>query len=182
MSSEVDAKGCREASLGDAEAIAALHADSWRRNYRGAYRDAYLDGEVFADRRSVWSDRLSRPQANHHTIVFDPEGHLLGFAHVILDEDPTWGALVDNLHVAHDRKGEGVGTRLMAEAARVVLGSSPPTGIYLWVLEQNQAAQAFYRARGGTCVGQKLGGPFPGGGTAPALRYAWTEPTRLIVC
>ena len=30
----------------DANAIAALHADSWRRHYRGAYSDAFLDGDV----------------------------------------------------------------------------------------------------------------------------------------
>jgi GNAT superfamily N-acetyltransferase len=35
----------------DADAIAALHADSWRRHYRGAYSDAFLDGDVGADPR-----------------------------------------------------------------------------------------------------------------------------------
>ncbi|MBV9411286.1 MAG: GNAT family N-acetyltransferase, partial [Acidimicrobiia bacterium] len=37
---------CRVATIDDVEAIAALHADSWRRNYRGAYLDSYLDGDV----------------------------------------------------------------------------------------------------------------------------------------
>ena len=45
----------RGATLPDAEQIAALHADSWRRNYRGAYPDTFLDGEVFEDRRDAWS-------------------------------------------------------------------------------------------------------------------------------
>ncbi len=30
-------------------------------------------------------------------------GGLIGFAHTAFDEDPTWGALLDNLHVAHGR-------------------------------------------------------------------------------
>ena len=30
----------------DIEAIAALHTDSWRRHYRGAYSDAFLDGDI----------------------------------------------------------------------------------------------------------------------------------------
>jgi hypothetical protein len=50
----------REATAGDVEAIAALHADSWRRHYRSAYLDSYLDGDVFADLRTVWTDRLTR--------------------------------------------------------------------------------------------------------------------------
>jgi hypothetical protein len=34
----------RVADSSDAPAIAALHAESWRRHYRGAYSDAFLDG------------------------------------------------------------------------------------------------------------------------------------------
>ncbi len=37
----------------DIKAVAALHADSWRRHYRGAYPDAFLDGDVFADRMVI---------------------------------------------------------------------------------------------------------------------------------
>lgn len=40
----------RPAKPSDAEAVAALHADSWRRHYRGAYSDAFLDGDVISDR------------------------------------------------------------------------------------------------------------------------------------
>lgn len=51
----------RAAGQGDAEAVALLHADSWRRHYRGAYSDAFLDGDVVADRFAVWSARLAAP-------------------------------------------------------------------------------------------------------------------------
>jgi len=36
-----------EATERNIDAVAALHAESWRRNYRGAYSDDFLDGEVF---------------------------------------------------------------------------------------------------------------------------------------
>src|SRR6188768_3459087 len=45
--------GLRPATAGDAGQIAALHADSWRRHYRGAYSDAFLDGDVLTDRLRV---------------------------------------------------------------------------------------------------------------------------------
>jgi hypothetical protein len=51
----------RPATERDIAAIAALHADSWRRNYRGAYSDEFLDRDVFEDRRAVWSERLTQP-------------------------------------------------------------------------------------------------------------------------
>jgi len=58
----------RAAGPDDAEQVALLHADSWRRHYRGAYADSFLDGDVVADRRSVWSSRLLAP-VNATTVV-----------------------------------------------------------------------------------------------------------------
>lgn len=171
----------RHATMRDIDSIAALHADSWRRNYRGAYSDAFLDGDVLADRLAVWTDRLLGPdrQASQCTIVAEREGAVVGFAHTILEHDPRWGALLDNLHVVHDLKGHGIGTRLMAATAQAVIERTPSSGLYLWVLEGNIAAQAFYEAREGMCVGRKSSDP-PGGGTVTALRYVWPDPSVLL--
>jgi ribosomal protein S18 acetylase RimI-like enzyme len=176
---------CRRARSSDASAIAALHADSWRRHYRGAYSDAFLDGDVAADRLAVWTRQLREPRWTHCTIVADANGGVVGFAHTVLDDDPTWGALLDNLHVVHALKGRGIGTRLMGETARCVLGRTPSSRLYLWVLEQNTPAQAFYEARGGSCVGRGVVRP-PGGdparleGSPRKLRYVWSDPSILL--
>ncbi|MHB8463277.1 MAG: GNAT family N-acetyltransferase [Acidimicrobiales bacterium] len=166
----------RPATAGDIEPVAALHADSWRRNYRGAYPDEFLDGPVFADRLAVWSERLTKARPDQRTIVAHVEGVFVGFAHISLDEDATWGALLDNLHVTHDVKRAGIGTGLMAQTARVVLDDAPSGRLYLWVLAQNVAAQAFYDARGGRCVERVSRHPLPG----DSLRYAWPDPSILL--
>ena len=174
----------RLARADDAEAVAELHADSWRRHYRGAYSDAFLDGDVFADRLAVWTDRLRTPDPRRHTIVAE-DGSLVGFANTIFDDDPTWGALLDNLHVADGYKRRGVGSRLLELTAGAVLERPERIGLYLWVLEQNVDAQAFYEARGGRCVGREPASP-PGGvvtrlsGSPVKLRYAWPEPPTLL--
>jgi len=170
----------REATAFDVDAIAALHADSWRRNYRGAYSDTYLDSDVFADRLAVWTERLAQPWRDAFTIVAERDGEVVGLAHTILDDHPKWGALLENLHVTHDLKHQGVGTQLMSESARMLIERRPSTGLYLSVLEQNKAAQAFYEAIGGTPVEHRTAGPFPGGGTAPVIWYAWRNPSELI--
>jgi ribosomal protein S18 acetylase RimI-like enzyme len=171
---------CRAARAGDAVPIARLHADSWRRHYRGAYLDAYLDGDVFEDRRVLWAERLEQTNGDYYTIVADRGDKLVGFAHTVLDADPEWGALLDNLHVRFELKRQGVGTALTSETALVLRRLRPASGLYLWVLKQNTAAQAFYTSIGGVVVGERLGGPFPGGGSAPTLRYAWPDPSVLI--
>jgi ribosomal protein S18 acetylase RimI-like enzyme len=173
----------RSASHSDAAAIAALHADSWRRHYRGAYSDAFLDGDVIADRLTVWADRLREPNPRRYTIIAEDGGGLIAFAHTAFDDDPTWGALLDNLHVAPGHKRRGVGSQLLALTARAVIERG--TGLYLWVLEQNVDAQAFYEARGASRVDRALASP-PGGvasrlsGSPVKLRYAWTDPPGLL--
>ncbi|GHO90095.1 hypothetical protein KSF_001430 [Reticulibacter mediterranei] len=155
----------REASIHDVEAIAALHAESWRRHYRGAFLDSFLDGDVFADRLAVWGARLTAPSADHFTIVAHQSDAVVGFAHMILDEDPDFGTPLDNLHVTHQLKRQGIGRRLLVEAARELIRRCPTDRrFYLWVLTQNTAAQAFYATCGDTRVETTLSGPFPGGG------------------
>jgi GNAT superfamily N-acetyltransferase len=173
----------RIARAGDAEAVANLHAESWRRHYRGAYSDAFLDGDVFADRSGVWTDRLREPDPRRCTILAE-DGSLVGFANTFFDDDPKWGALLDNLHVTDRHKSRGVGTRLLALTAKAVIARPESAGLYLWVLEQNVDAQAFYEARGGKRVGRGLVSP-PGGiasrltGSPAKLRYAWGAETLI---
>jgi ribosomal protein S18 acetylase RimI-like enzyme len=174
----------RFAGPADAEAISRLHADSWRRHYRGAYSDAFLDGDVFADRLGVWTDRLREHDRSCCTIVAE-HGGLLGFAHVLFNEHPRWGALLENLHVAERHRRRGMGSRLLGLVAEAIVARREGTPLYLWVLEQNLDAQAFYKSLGGRSEGRERVSP-PGGiasrlsGSPVKLRYAWQEPGVLI--
>src|SRR6266545_1171398 len=81
---DLDGLRFRLASPADAKAVADLHADSWRRHYRGAYSDAFLDGDVVADRLAVWTARLR-------------------------EHDPRRGRRVDRLREHVLRRGPDVG-------------------------------------------------------------------------
>jgi GNAT superfamily N-acetyltransferase len=173
------------AATGDAGRIAALHTKSWRRHYRGAYADAYLDGDLLTERTKVWSARLASPGGTT-TILAECAGHLIGFVHVVFDADPRWGSLVDNLHVDHTQHRTGIGTQLMAYAARAVLANADSSALYLWVLEQNERAQKFYRAAGGTpvetgIVAAPCGDPTLLNGTPAKYRMSWPDATRLLI-
>jgi ribosomal protein S18 acetylase RimI-like enzyme len=182
---ELDPPRFRPALATDAAAIAALHANSWRRHYRGAYDDSYLDGDVGADRAAVWHGRFQSASNHAHTHVAEHEGVVVGFVHTILDADPAWGALLDNLHIAHGHQRRGTGARLLRLSARTVVENRPGSALHLWVLEQNQAAQAFYRSMGSTCV-ERDEVPAPGGmpgrltGTPACLRLVWRDPRHLL--
>ncbi|NUS12104.1 MAG: GNAT family N-acetyltransferase [Streptomyces sp.] len=167
----------RTAGPGDAEAVARLHADSWRRHYRGAYSDAYLDGDVLGDRLAVWSGRLAAAEGTA-TLLAEDGGDVVGFVHVVFDDDATWGSLVDNLHVTAARQRTGVGRALLGRAAAEAVARAQSPALHLWVLEQNTPAQAFYTAMGGAHVETALvsapaGDPTRINGTPAKFRMAW---------
>ncbi|QNE17598.1 GNAT family N-acetyltransferase [Kribbella qitaiheensis] len=174
----------RAAGVEDAHQVALLHADSWRRHYRGAYADSFLDGDVVTERDAVWAGRLAA-SGGSATVLAEEGGELLGFVHVDFDRDPGWGSLVDNLHVHHGRQGGGIGRELMVRAARAVVDEAGSDAMYLWVLEQNVAAQGFYQAIGGVNV-EKAAVPPPSGdptrlnGTPSCLRMVWPDASRLM--
>jgi GNAT superfamily N-acetyltransferase len=175
----------RPAQPTDAEAIAALHADSWRRHYRGTYADAFLDGDVLDDRRTWWTNQLLEPRSDHYTVVAQTRDGVVGFGHTVLGADEMWGALLDNLHVTTSLHSRGIGTHIMAMTADE-LREHGDKRLFLWVLEQNVAAQRFYGARGGACVERAPVSP-PGGrpdrlvGAPTKLRYAWADAAILTV-
>ncbi|MDP9335340.1 MAG: GNAT family N-acetyltransferase [Actinomycetota bacterium] len=170
----------REATADDAPAIAKLHADSWRRHYRGAYSDEYLDHDVFDERDAAWRKRLSEPAENQFVLVAEGDSELVGFACAYGADDERWGTLLDNIHVRAERQSGGLGARLVAEVVDWCRAKYPDRGLYLWVLEMNVRAQAFYERLGGRDVGAVLWEPSPGGGEAvPIHRYAWDAPVEL---
>jgi ribosomal protein S18 acetylase RimI-like enzyme len=168
----------RPATLDDAPIVARLHADSWRRHYRGAYADSFLDSDVVADRLAVWSARLASP-AGTLTLIADDDA---GFVHVAFGKDERWGSLLDNLHVVPLKQRSGIGRSLMTHVGQAV----GPHPLYLWVLEQNVAAQAFYQALGGTIVERAkvpdvAGVPGRLNGSPNCLRVAWPDASTLAM-
>ena len=106
----------RPAMPSDAVAIANLHAQSWRENYRGSFHDAFLDGDLPGERLRVWRERLDHPPANQ-LVQLALEGTILaGFVCAYGAHDPQWGSLIDNLHVARASKRSGIGASLMRQA------------------------------------------------------------------
>jgi hypothetical protein len=108
----------------------------------------------------------------------------VGFGHVVFDDD-RWGSFIENLHVTHDRRRSGIGRALLTCVSGAVVERATGRSLYLWVLEQNTAAQRFYRAMGGTSV-EKASVPPPGGvparlnGSPSMLRFTWPDAESLL--
>jgi GNAT superfamily N-acetyltransferase len=162
----------------DAERIALLHADSWKRTYRGIMTDTFLDGDVATDRLRVWQERLRSGRVDQFVFVAEDGGAISGFICVCGNEDPYWGSLIDNLHVAYERKRQGIGAMLMREAGRWLQSNYGGMGVYLWAMAANATARSFYEKLGGT-MAETIEKEIPGGGSAESCRYIWLKPAVL---
>lgn len=136
----------RAAVADDAEALTDLHLDVWEEAYAGLMPDS-----IFTERRSDRAARIDRWRTNLGTGPFstlvaedDEPGRLLGFASAghVRDTDPGLPPLeLAALYVRAERYGTGLGHRLLEKA----IGSS---AAYLWVLDGNRRATAFYERQG----------------------------------
>jgi ribosomal protein S18 acetylase RimI-like enzyme len=168
----------RPAHLSDAEAIASLHARSWRENYRGSFHDAFLDGDLPGERLRVWRGRLDRPSGNQLVQLAVDGTNLLGFVCAYGAHDPRWGSLVDNLHVAHASKRSGIGASLMRQAGAWLASRYPDLEVHLWVLEANSPARRFYERLGARNAGVTTMETH-GGAVVRSCRYTWPRAAAL---
>jgi GNAT superfamily N-acetyltransferase len=164
----------READPTDVALIAALHTESWRDAYRRMLPTTYLEGPIVDDRTSVWQQRLASSHPERQLVLLALDGDaLLGFVCVLLDEEPQWGACLDNLHVVSHYKGQGLGRQLFAKAAQWVSTVEPRWPLHLWVFENNYGARRFYDCLGGAIIERQ--DKHIAGAEVPSLRYLWND-------
>ena len=111
------------------------------------------------------------------TVAAEDDTRLVGFVHVVFDDDDRWGSLIGNLHITQDRRRTGIGTALLTVPAEAAAERATDKSTHLWVLEQNPAAQQLYRAFGGTCIENAMVSPRRR--TGPTQRLPQQAPLHL---
>ncbi|MCC3289415.1 MULTISPECIES: GNAT family N-acetyltransferase [unclassified Arthrobacter] len=152
----------RRALPGDAEDFVSVHLQSWRESYAHVLGD-----EVFrrreADRsaavehrRAALAEQAMEP-AIRNWLAHSEDGRLLGFASAgpARDSDADVPLELWSIYILAEAYGKGVGQALLEQAVE-----KEPA--YVWVLEDNARAQAFYRRNG-----------FVADGTSKDLPQVW---------
>jgi len=168
------------ASRNEADALADLHTRSRQIAYRGLYGDAYLDHALFDVSRAVWRARFETfDPANDLILAAMEGGEPVGLAYASFRLNPAVGALLDNLHIAPERKGGGLGTALLAEVARWLIEDHAGAPLHLEVYAPNEAALGFYIRKGGEET-TRYRETAPGGREVDVVRYRWAKPRNLL--
>jgi GNAT superfamily N-acetyltransferase len=133
----------RQATPEDAEALVLMHTIAHEETY-----GHQLSAEFFRARRTAIPERVERRRpslasADPRIIAFDANEELVGFADAGpgRDEDGPEALELYSLYSLRRTHGSGLAAALLNAA----IGESPA---YLWVLEDNPRAAAFYRKHG----------------------------------
>jgi GNAT superfamily N-acetyltransferase len=166
----------RPATPADAPLLAAMHAASWQATYRELLPADFLECEVGGERAAYWRARMEAPGAERRLVLIAELGEEaqertpVGFVCVERQPGSPWGVLLDNLHALPAHQGIGVGKRLM-QAAQAWARAQGEAQLYLYVLEGNAPAIAFYERQGWVFSGAEP--DRMGGIDITALRYVY---------
>ena len=151
----------REATPGDALAVARVHLAAWRAAYRGIIPDSYLDGLDEEERASRYTFDRNGPDDPLTWIALEG-GRVRGFVTLGPARDGEQGqGEVFALYVSPLSWRSGVGTVLLTHAERHLVTRGFDEAL-LWVLRDNVRGRLFYEARGWQCDANELTAPFDG--------------------
>jgi len=135
----------RTATLDDAPALGALHMACWREAYASHLSAEFLARNTPQSSAERWADTITRLEREGRALplIAEHEGALVGFA---MSGDPRGenAPRETELYALYTRAsthGSGLGQRLFTEA----IAGRPA---FLWVLERNPRATAFYERNG----------------------------------
>lgn len=136
----------RLAEVGDAEQIARVHTQVWRETYRDLVAAEVLAPRLdVADATARWGLRLSEtpPGTDPVWVGIDPDGEViaLGCAGAPRDAEAPAARELWAINVSASAQGTGLADLLMDR----MVGQEPA---YLWVMEGNDRAIAFYERHG----------------------------------
>ncbi|KNX36634.1 GNAT family N-acetyltransferase [Luteipulveratus halotolerans] len=141
----------RAPRIDEADELAELHVQIWRETYADDMRAEFLEALDPAPRAEMWrrvaaeeAEGVAGADGRTVRVAVDPEsGRVAGFGMVGpgRDDDPPQPTELRALNIARDHHGRGAAGQLLA----ATLGDRPA---YLWVVEGNARAQAFYRKHG----------------------------------
>jgi ribosomal protein S18 acetylase RimI-like enzyme len=143
----------RSAEPADADAIARVQAATWQAAYLGMLPHEILAAFGQAQGGAFW-ERVLVKAPTESVLVAELEQQMLGFvsAGPIRQRIPGYDGEFYALYVLPEAQGCGIGTALVAHAARALVRQRW-LGAAVWVLEDNHLGRRFYERLDGRPLG-----------------------------
>ena len=138
----------RPATLGDAKAIAEVHAAAAQAAYADILPEDQLRALAPATREAKWREAIEFSEPQVHVAEFD--GEIVGFVGFDRSRDPKTPSTTGEIwaiYVKPEHWGKGVGVALW-DAAREGLEEEGCTVVTVWVPLRNDRAMRFHELAG----------------------------------
>jgi ribosomal protein S18 acetylase RimI-like enzyme len=157
----------RRPTLDDLDEMGRVHVRVWQEAYAGLMPDDYLAALDPTAGPRHWRDRIADPSLGVDWWLARDEHGVVGMAASgpPRDEDAPVPLELYAINVLRRAHATGLADELLAHA----IGDRPA---YLWVLEGNARAQAFYRRHGFTDQGDRKPEPDTGAVEIRMVRHA----------
>lgn len=135
----------------DIYSIAKIYVESWKFAYEGIIPQDYLD-RLMPD---IWVENLKKSE--RHSLIAIERGRYIGVASYSksrMKEFADWGEII-SIYLFPEYIGKGCGKKLLT-AALTELKKLGYYHVFLWVLEDNVRARAFYENMGFAYSGKFL--------------------------
>lgn len=139
----------REAVPDDAHGVAVVHVRSWQEAYRGLMPQAVLDDLSVSEREKGWARLLAERDERSRTLVAERDRRIVGWASfgAAREDDLSEAGELWGIYTHPDSWSTGAGRALLAEVEQS-LKDDGYRRAYLWVLDGNDRAAAFYERHG----------------------------------
>ena len=143
--------------LEDIPAIARIKVDGWKSAYRGIIDDDFLDSLTYNVQIKRFTDGEDSVQG---IVAIDEESkQIVGFSTFGKRQDlseglPQYDCELHAMYVSPDRKGKGIGKRLLSEVLKQQRENDHKK-MLLWCFKKNLPTIEFYKKTGGVLLGEK---------------------------
>lgn len=151
----------------DRFSVSRIYEESWRYAYKGIVPQSFLDGISEGN----WGKNLDRKGIFHLVAVED--GRLIGtssYCRSRFEKYADFGEII-SIYFLPEYIGKGHGKKLIAAAVEK-LSEMGFRDVFLWVLEENHNARAFYERCGFSPSGEKTTSEI-GGKVLTELQYCY---------
>ena len=149
----------RQATPADAEAIVRMHTAAHEECYAHLLPSTFFAGSRESIRERIEQRGPYLASTDPRLVAHDEAGEVVGLADAGTARDPDLVGIPElyRIYTLSRTYGSGLGSELLQAA----IGDAPA---YLWVLEENQRARAFYRKSGFSPDGARKAQTWDGAG------------------
>lgn len=168
----------RKASYEDAEAIAAIHFQTWKSTYTELIDEQDITNMTYENRKTLWETILRMPRREQVIFVIEVDEKVVGFISGGPERTKKfdYDCAIYDIYILEAYQKHGLGAKLLKSFA-LKMKEIGYNSILVWVLTQNPSSR-FYERYEAQPIGEVA--TTIGEGSYQETAYGWKDINQLL--